>query len=602
MTVVDVHPEWERYLGIREVAPRSLNNEFNDELPQFQGRRRKMPYRRKYGKRKYGAGQKLPAAVAVIARDMNYNLKRAKLAQDLANLGYGTPVQLEGAKALYNERFNEYMKHPGSVRGRGLYTGAGAYHMPKGGMRQFERWGDRFLKKGLPTLQKAFHSFQGSGLYTGQGEYDATHSNNLVEMGASSTNSVPLISGGNDETGSVTICHREYLSDIYGPGTAGGSAVAFSSQTFALNPALQATFPWLSQIACNYDEYEFQQLLFTYRSTTTDIGNSSNGQCGTVIMATNYNASSSPWADKQQMLEYAHAHDCKLTEHMVHGVECDPAKGATVSNCLYTRANPVVTGQDLKTYDKGLFQISLANCPTAYNGFPVGELWVEYTVTLRKAKLFSSRGLDTDGDLVYNSAKNAGGVGCTVSSTANNFFGTNTTAGLSDVTALFGQQNNIGCQIRPIAGAAGASNLQITFPASFTGSLKIRIIASLAATAVIALNSGTTVTSYTGNVAAINDLIFNGTFQTSMSSVDTTSVTGGVVTFETHVYVTSATQGVNNQILLLSPSFTNVASADVLSLNISVEQYFTGQTSSQNPNSSAYRPVYVKGGVVTTPS
>ena len=81
-------------------------------------------------------------------------------------------------------------------------------------------------------------------------------------------------------------------------------------------------------------------------------------------MATNYNASSPPFSDKATMMEYAHAMSAKTTEHMTHGVECDPSKLGG-SERKYIRTNPVVPSQDLKTYDHGLFQLAVANSPAS---------------------------------------------------------------------------------------------------------------------------------------------------------------------------------------------------------------------------------------------
>jgi hypothetical protein len=367
--------------------------------------------------------------------------------------------------------------------GRGRYTFGdflrGGERLLNRSAKSIERTGVRFLKSGggLSQLINAAQAVKGAGLYTGRGEYanlhsgDVTHHNNLVAGGASS-NSIPAFTGSGDETGAVCITHSEYMGDIYAPGTAGSTTITpFSIQSWSLNPGLEASFPFLSQIACNYAEYEFVQLIFHYRSTTTDVGSSTTGQCGTIIMATQYNASAALWQDKQEMMQAAHAMDCKVTEHMTHGVECDPAKTA-LSTERYVRANPVIKDEDKKTYDHGTFQVALCNCPPAYNGLPVGELWVSYKVMLRKPKLFVTRGLSIDKDSYVCRA--AAPLSATMSATQ--WFGA------AASTFARAQQNNIGCLVEPLGTAvtqpgisAGQKVVLLTFPASYTGNVKITV-------------------------------------------------------------------------------------------------------------------------------
>ena len=307
----------------------------------------------------------------------------------------------------------------------------------------------------------------GGGMYTGHGDYQTqSMSRNSLIKGGSSGLFGPHMSD-------VKITHREYITDIFGP----APGVAFNVQAYNLNPALGSTFPFLSQIAANFDEYEFNQMIWTYKSTTTDIGNSTTGQCGTVIQCVNYNAAAPPFQDKGIMMEYFGAVACKVTESSQCGVECDPKQNAG-SAILYTRPNPVVTGQDLKTYDLGIFQLAVANSPAAYANLPIGELWVDYTVTLRKPKLFVTRGLEIDKDSFYISNLNtsAGYL------TASNWFGA-----AGNVKYLLAQQNNIGCQIlpgvqtsytgttTPVQTQASGSGLSLVIPAAYNGNLRITI-------------------------------------------------------------------------------------------------------------------------------
>ena len=459
--------------------------------------------------------------------------------------------------------------------------------------------GQRYLGGGLYT---------GSGLYSGSGLYTSEHANNLIAGGGGG--SAPGFAGSGDETGAVTISHSEYISDIYAPGTQGGGAVSFQNTPYALNPAIASTFPFLSQIAQNYDEYEFVQLIFHYRSTTTDIGNSTTGQCGTVILCTNYNAATAPFTDKQSMLEYAHAHDCKLTEHMTHGVECDPAKSA-MAPCLFTRANPVVINQDLKTYDKGVFQIAIANCPVAYNGFPVGELWVDYTVTLRKPKLFVTRGLEIDRDAFYASTN--------VEASMNLFSSSAIVAPVLTLgpvgsygAGLKGQQNNIGSLVQIVTGGMGvASAYKITLPATYTGPLRIIVNISVRGPGALWASTNPVGSLFflaqTGNINSINDLYDAYGIPNAADVTCSTNTATGAVEWhlEYHVFIQMATQGIDNTLTLGPQPVVGVAAGtyNIQSAAIDISQYQTLQNANQNSNSTQFRPLYINNvGAIQIPT
>ena len=512
----------------------------------------------------------------------------------------------------------KYARMAHNYNGRGVYSlgreVGGKFGRAVGGIFGQRKLGTalgRFGGKALENLSRGLYTgggVSGSGLYTGSGAYssgDMNHSNNLMAGGGGSVPSYTTSVG--DETGAVLISHSEYISDIYAPGTQGGPAVSFQNQPYALNPALSATFPFLSQIAQNYDEYEFVQLVFHYRSTTTDIGNSTTGQCGTVILCTNYNAASAAFTDKQSMLEYAHAHDCKLTEHMTHGVECDPSKSA-MSPSLFTRANPVVINQDLKTYDKGLFQIAIANCPVAYNGFPVGELWVDYSVVLRKPKLFVTRGLEIDRDAFYSSTN----VEPTMSLVSTNILNPPvlTLGPIGSYGAgLRGQQNNIGCLVQIATGALGqpANAYNITFPASYTGPLRVVLAVSVRGPGALWASQVGFQFITGGNINLINDLYDSygiPTFNAFSVSVNTTT---GAVEFraEMHIFVQMATQGINNTLLFgpLPIAGVAVGSYTIQSASLDITQYQTLQNANQNSNSTAFRPLYINNvGAIQIPT
>lgn len=482
-----------------------------------------MAYYRRYYRRRGGKGKKLTP-----------NQKAAvKFAKKFPKSKYGwVPMKRGGPDSLaqfgkdYGSATEDQKKH----RTDYYFTGQGAYSLGKLWRNVVGRQGGRQIRDAL--IQRGMQGMSGQGLYTGSGAYI---SNNLID--GDDTNLVPSMQEIGDETGSVIISFREYIGDIYAPGTAGsGTATPFAIQSFALNPGIQATFNWLSQIASNYEEYEFIQLIFEYRSTTTDIGNSTTGQCGTIVMATNYNAGADTFTDKQTMLDYAHAHDCKVTENMSHGVECAPNKTA-ISTQLYVRSGPAPSGSDIKTYDKGKFQVAICNCPPAYNGLPIGELRVYYTVKLSKPKLATSRGTEIDRDLFYT----------------NHSTGTSPTGatpfGAAGAKIYVGQQNNIGSQLV----SNGASGGTLTLPANYTGNLALKIYCSTnnQNVAGAALNAPSIALGTNAQIVGIFDMWdVDGTPTSGYSSNPVAVGTQGDTYTEYHFFVTASTNGYNNSIII----------------------------------------------------
>ena len=503
----------------------------------------------------------------------------------LGNLARG--LQKFGKKEHLGQVALAHMLGSDTMSGQGLYIGRGGLHSGKG-------------------------MYTGPGMYTGAGEYVA--GNDLIASSdacagctsKSSMDIVPEFSKASDD--GVILTRREYVSEIYGPPLtvpkANPAAVPpivstacspFVVQSFPLNPGLEGTFPWLSQIAENYDEYELLQCIFTFKSTTSESSNTANGQVGTVLMATSYNAAQPNFTDKVSMMQYEFSNSGRITESLLHGVECDPAK-LSGSRGEYIRNNPVVVGQDLKTYDHGKFQIAIANCAATYANQSLGELWVSYTVKLRKAKFYTALGFGISKDIfVSNGGERLDFV-----------LGTN---------ILNGQQNNIGCRITQTQNPAAGSTcgINITFPASYKGNVKIQLNISSGILAAVLTNYATI--SYlgdvtTGNVNPIVDQYGNNANggsidDTPSKGVFATNVAQGMVLI-LHYSVDIATSGIDNtlqiQVNLTSagcvPSQTYL---EISEYNAGFSYAATGLAPASATN--AQQPVFINSsGVVTVPN
>lgn len=241
--------------------------------------------------------------------------------------------------------------------------------------------GSRFGKPGS-AVGAAIGSAVGQAIHqvTGLGAYKVR--SNILYEGAQ----IPKIMNKSHVPNGTTIRHKEYLCDII----SSSSANTFNIQNFYINPGQAATFPWLSQIAQNYEEYVMEGCLFEFRSMSSDALNSVNTALGTVIMATEYNSSNANFASKAEMEAYEYSMSEKPSCSMIHPIECDPRQ--TPIPELYIRPGALPSGQDQRLYDLGNFQIATTGCQgTSVN---LGELWVSYQVTLIKPKMYQALGLD----------------------------------------------------------------------------------------------------------------------------------------------------------------------------------------------------------------
>jgi len=387
---------------------------------------------RKYPPSKYyyqawekGKSNTDPAINADTLAAMNRTYKAANLTQQ----AFRNTSRLFGSGAYWGD--------VGGVVGGGL----GAY---MGSGRLGARAG-RFLgNMAHPYLKR----LTGLGSYS-EGTDPSTVTNSIVHMAGAG----PGVPAFGEDVSTVNISHREFIANVYAPDSA-----AFANIQFPINPGLYQTFPWLSQLAQNFDEYTAVQCAFTFRSMVADFA-SNSGQVGTVILATQYNNNEAPFTSARQMLNYDGAMSCKTSQTDIQGVECDPAK-LSMGVGKYVRSGPVTANQDLNTLDSGIFNLAIEGVPSTYYGQKMGELWVSYTFQLRKPKEYQSLGLSIDQDIFV------------LPRTIFSLDGSDPTYQSRMTSALLsGQSNNVGCEC--VVGGLENPVVQITFPTRAEGTYEI---------------------------------------------------------------------------------------------------------------------------------
>lgn len=218
----------------------------------------------------------------------------------------------------------------------------------------------------------------------GSGEYRLM-SNSLVSGGGVELENAQIMPAG---PRSVRIIYREYLGDVYTHPTSAG---AFNLASYDINPGLVSTFPWLSPIAQQYEQWTPNGIAFEFKSTSSEYV--ATQALGSVIMATEYDQLDSAFANKQEMLNSAYANEFKPSCDGLHGVEC--AREDRPLQILYVRAQTVPTSGDIRDYDCGRFSIATQGGATA--NLNLGSLYVHYDITFRKEQLFN--GLPSQGQL-----------------------------------------------------------------------------------------------------------------------------------------------------------------------------------------------------------
>lgn len=207
------------------------------------------------------------------------------------------------------------------------------------------------------------------GKITGFGDYTLDQ-NTVMKGGLSPPQIVNSV-----ETGGFIVRHREFIGDIT-------ATTVFTNRPYIIQPGDPNTFPWLSTIAGNFEQYRLRGVLFEFNSTSSDslLSSATSTALGTVAMQTDYDVADDPPNSKRQMLNSMFASSDKPSNTFIHPIECK--KSLSSSSILFTRTSAVPAGYDQRLYDFARFNIATEGMQA--NGGIVGELWVTYEVEFFK--------------------------------------------------------------------------------------------------------------------------------------------------------------------------------------------------------------------------
>lgn len=432
-------------------------------------------------------------------------------------------------------------------RGKGLYdgpmaTGSGSYSLGK-------MWRKSGLGKTLAGVGRDVISAAGGAAtsYLGHGEYA---DNQLISGGRMA----PSGSFANDETDSIFLTDCEYVRDIYAPTIASGTS-GFNTQSISINPGLPDFAPHLSQIACNYSEYKIHQCVVELRPQISE-STVNNGMTGMCMVATQYalrDNSTSYFSSKEMIMQYHGSVSGRITDHIRHGIECDPTK--IRENDYIVRTTDIAKDESLSDFDHGLVTIATNNIPSEFSNKAIYEMWVYYTIELRQRKSGALSCINQQVDQFVCNGNHG------LSSTAgSSMASTQLVNGSSGVMKM--SRNSIGGALGLQSSVTSGNNLPIffkyTWPAHKNGRFEIKL-------ALEGTSLGTPVPAVTksGQVRYVGDLYggsgyvveTNSGVQSLVSSTSGDSPLAVVYVATTtsvlcilHVDVTSAVAGTDNTI------------------------------------------------------
>ncbi|QMW68682.1 capsid protein [Crucivirus-158] len=212
----------------------------------------------------------------------------------------------------------------------------------------------------------------GAGAYR-QGEIKMNTSfNKLPETGVLHAGVPTMHKVGSD----IRVSHREYVCEVISSATAN----TFKVDKYPINPAMRNSFPWLSAVAQQYEQYKVHGMVFEFRSNSGNALNSTNTALGSVVMGASYRPSTTTPTNKQMIMNFEWANETVPSKDMIMGIECDPSSLAYKQ--YFTRGSNALPADDsVNQYDIANLFISTSGCQGT--SVVLGSLFVSYDIELQ---------------------------------------------------------------------------------------------------------------------------------------------------------------------------------------------------------------------------
>lgn len=210
------------------------------------------------------------------------------------------------------------------------------------------------------------------GGITGLGDYKV-EKNSLMGLvtGGTSAGGVPRVQ---NFGGRVIVNHREYLQDIL-------ASQDFSLIKFDINPGLSKTFPWLCDIARQFEQWRPLGIIFAFETHSGDALTSTDTALGSIIISSDYNASNADYRNQNEMLNTEFTTSTKPSCSVLHPLECAPSFNP--QHIFYVRSG------DLQPTDNSQLWYDLCKTQIATVGMQSdtsnqGKLYISYEIEFIK--------------------------------------------------------------------------------------------------------------------------------------------------------------------------------------------------------------------------
>jgi len=290
--------------------------------------------------------------------------------------------------------------------------------------------------------------------------------------------------------------HSEFLSNVT------GSSVFSLTHAIEIQPGLAASFPWLSNIANNWDEYTIHALRFRYLTRT------GTSTAGSVIISPDYDSTDGPPTTEAIMTTFQGTREDAPWKDIL--CPLDPASMRGGMSRKFIRSLPLQPNQDIKTYDCGNLYLAVTDSSGTVGW---GKLWVDYDIeffvpSLHSTGTMGSGRLTTPGGIGVSLA-NPLGTAPELSGTA---FGVSSGGTASQINLLQGGDYEIAAQflgtgltgVANPAFVAGTGTVASVLTAGSASSwLMTALLTGVSANALLQLGSLTGVTATASDVRVV---------------------------------------------------------------------------------------------------
>jgi hypothetical protein len=173
------------------------------------------------------------------------------------------------------------------------------------------------------------------------------------------------------KNGVVSIEHSEMISSVW-------MNPVFTALSFPINPANPTLFPYLSNIARNFEQWSTDSIVFHYKPMTS-MSTSTPG-LGSVTMATQYDVFDDVFDERRQMLATLNAESSAPVNALSHVVRT--VKDRSQFHILKVR-DAGFAEERKQMYDLATTTVAVEGGSAEFNA---GELWISYSIKFYKPK------------------------------------------------------------------------------------------------------------------------------------------------------------------------------------------------------------------------